>query len=110
MLRSIGESDPTKVKGAALTPKHLPDGSPNWTGFWVEPGGMLESYQGSSFLDQDLKGINVHEARQDIPKMKPPYKERYLAIVKKRSSDESLGARELCLPPGMPRMVTDASV
>lgn len=109
-VQSREAPDPSSIKGNALTPKRLPDGSPNWTGFWVEPGGMLESYYGPSFIDQDLRGINVPKARHDIPKMKSPYKERYQDIVKQRSKSEKLSARDLCLPPGMPRMVTDGTV
>ena len=33
-------------KQAAPEPRRLPDGKPNWTGFWSPVGGLLEQYRG----------------------------------------------------------------
>ena len=37
-----------QLKGNPLTPARLPDGHPNWTGFWTEPNGLLDTYRGPS--------------------------------------------------------------
>jgi hypothetical protein len=92
------------------SPKRLPDGKPNWTGFWAPVGGLLD-------IDIGLGGV---PAKTDAPAgsaklrsppfsnysaLKSPYKEK----LEKFTTDEAAGKVAdpvaLCFPPGMPRMM-----
>ena len=37
---------PEELVGEPVMPARLPDGKPNWTGFWVPPSGSLDVYRG----------------------------------------------------------------
>jgi hypothetical protein len=88
-------------------PARLPDGKPNWTGFWIPVGGMMEVYRGPSGIDGGGGGAtaNTPLAQRNIPKLKSPYKEAY----EKRMEDAKKGPlpdpATTCLPAGMPRMM-----
>jgi hypothetical protein len=97
--------------GPAVAPKpaRLPDGRPNWTGFWVPPGGMLEVYQGPSGVTRAAAGSNPNTIptapRDDGPALKSPYKEQYAETLKKAAQGLVPDLTALCFPPGMPRMM-----
>jgi hypothetical protein len=93
------------LKGTPVTPRRLPDGKPNWTGFWIPAGGLLDVYRGpSGVTGLNLGDANVPRKREDIPAMKSPYKEQYEALF-------APGAKALpdpaalCFPVGMPRIM-----
>lgn len=94
-----------QLKGTALTPARLPDGHPNWTGFWVTPNGLLETYRGPSGVTGQPAGANTPTVRRDIPVLKSPYKERYEDGVKKAAANELGSSTAACMPQGMPRMM-----
>lgn len=99
---------PTMPKGIPPKPARLPDGHPNWTGFWVLPDGMLEVYRGPSGVTGPGLGPNPNTApppRTDGPVLKSPYKERYAETVKKAEQGLIPDVLALCFPPGMPRMM-----
>jgi hypothetical protein len=94
-----------QLKGTPVTPARLPDGRPNWNGFWVTPNGLLEVYRGPSGITGQGPGANRPSRRQDIPALKSPYKERYEEAVQKATAGELPDAVAACFPPGMPRMM-----
>ena len=94
-----------KLKGEAVTPARLPDGRPNWTGFWIRPNGLLENYRGPSGVTGQPATANTPTVRRDIPVLKSPYKERYEEGVKKAAANELGSSTAACLPQGMPRMM-----
>jgi hypothetical protein len=93
---------------AAAQPARLPDGHPNWTGFWVPPGGMLEVYTGPSGVTGPGLGPNPNTTprpRDDGPVLKSPYKEQLAEAQKKAAQGLLPDMLALCFPPGMPRMM-----
>jgi hypothetical protein len=98
------------VQRPAPSPARLPDGKPNWTGFWDLPNGFLEVYRGPGGLGGPGRGagrgaINVPQRRTDIPEMKSPYKERYEDLLKQAAAGTLPDPGALCLPQGMPGMM-----
>lgn len=102
------------AKGPVVGPKpaRMPDGKPNWTGFWVPMGGLLEVDHGlGGAPDQDLKeqgatgGVTQKLLAVDVKQLKPPYGDK----LAKAQADAAAGRVEdpvaLCFPPGMPRMM-----
>jgi len=97
---------PEQLKGTPVTPARLPDGRPNWTGFWVTPNGLLETYRGPSGVTGQAPGANTRSTRrQDIPALKPPYDQRYAEALRKSAAGEIPDLVAACFPPGMPRMM-----
>jgi len=94
---------------SAPTPARLADGAPNWTGFWIPIGGLLESVLATNpetavergpLPDIDLKSDDPLEL------MHSPYKERYAELLRKEAAGEpAYDPTALCFPPGMPRMM-----
>jgi len=87
------------------SPKRLPDGKPNWTGFWVPVNGMLEHNIGLGGTDPS-KGPPLGFHPPKYPELKSPYKEKLAKFTadaneKGRVEDNT----SLCFPPGMPRMM-----
>ncbi len=101
-LAAFPKPPPEKLKGAPLVPARLPDGRPNWTGFWTEPNGLVDTYRGPSALEGAPPDTNKPFVRKDIPPMKSPYKEQYLEAVQKALDGTIFDAQAACLPPGMP--------
>jgi hypothetical protein len=95
------------VDAVAPKPARLADGHPNWTGFWVPPGGMLEVYRGPSGVTGVGLGpnLNTNQTRDDGPVLKSPYKEQYAETQKKNAQGLVPDLLALCFPPGMPRMM-----
>lgn len=96
---------PEQIKAAPVVPARLPDGHPNWTGFWVPPGGLLDTYRGPSGIEGAPPNVNVPVVRKDIPAMKSPYKEEYEATIKKALAGTVPDPVAACFPPGMPAMM-----
>jgi hypothetical protein len=99
---------PAPVKGIPLKPARLPDGHPNWTGFWVPPGGFLEVYRGPSGVTGANFGPNANTPRGRASLaivLKSPYKEQYVETQRKLLANELPDMLALCFPPGMPRMM-----
>jgi hypothetical protein len=100
---------PMVVKhGPGPKPARLADGKPNWTGFWVPVGGLLEAYRGPSGVEGVPGGIAVNIPHVDptAPEMKSPYKEQAAAMLAASARGEELSSKEaLCFPPGMPKMM-----
>jgi hypothetical protein len=91
-------------------PARLPDGKPNWTGFWVVPSGFLEVYRGPgglSGLARDGVPVNVRvpQVRPGVPEMKSPYKEQFEALIEAAAVDAPPDSVAACLPSGMPRLM-----
>ncbi len=86
-------------------PARLPDGKPNWTGFWVPVGGLMEVYRGPSGVDGRNATANTPQARRDIPPLKSPYKEAYEARMELAKKGPLPDPTALCYPLGMPRMM-----
>lgn len=106
-----GESAQEPVESSAPpSPQRLADGSPNWTGFWIPVGGLLEEVLATSSGEpalsiEDLPDV---ELRSDNPleAMKSPYKERYAELLRREAAGEpAFDPTALCFPPGMPRMM-----
>ncbi len=92
------------LKGTPTSPARLPDGHPNWTGFWSGAGGMLEVYRGPSFLVGQTGEVNTRSTRnKSIPPLKPFYDKLYEERLKKSGAGELYDPVENCFPPGMPR-------
>jgi hypothetical protein len=105
-------SEPAAGAAAAVTPKspspaRLPDGKPNWTGFWVPPGGLMDVYRGPSGLDGAPIGANSGLVKDPtLPAMKSPYKEQYEESLKELAKGRPVPDKvALCYPPGMPGMM-----
>jgi hypothetical protein len=92
------------------SPKRLPDGKPNWTGFWAPVGGLLD-------IDIGLGGV---PAKPDAPAgsenlrrapfsnysaLKSPYKEQLDKFRADAAAGKVADPVALCFPPGMPRMM-----
>ena len=102
--RSADAAPGAGLKGVAVSPARLPGGRPNWTGFWIPAGGLLDVYRGPSGITGRAPGdANVPQKRRDIPEMKSPYKEQYEALFGGGKALPDPVA--LCLPAGMPRMM-----
>jgi hypothetical protein len=92
------------LKGTPVTPARLPDGRPNWTGFWSPVGGMLEVYRGPSFLVGQTGNVNTRSDRNPrIPALKPEYDKMYEERLKQSAALKLFDPVEACFPPGMPR-------
>jgi hypothetical protein len=99
---------PGKTHGAGPRPARLADGKPNWTGFWVPVGGLLDVYRGLNGLDGVPGGLSLNTPHADpsAPEMKSPYKEQLAKLLDKAKSGQSLPDKvALCFPPGMPQMM-----
>jgi len=93
--------------GPGPSPARLPDGKPNWTGFWVPPGGLLEVYRGPSGLEGAPAGTNAVFGRDpSMPAMKSPYKEKYEATLEALKQGPLPDKVVLCYPVGMPGMMS----
>lgn len=101
----FGAPPPDQLTGAPFTPARLPDGHPNWTGFWIPPKGLLDVYRGPSGVTGQPANINTAEVRRDLPPLKSPYKERYAEAVKKSQEGTLPDPIAACFPPGMPAMM-----
>lgn len=98
-------SAPTK-SGPGPTPARLPDGKPNWTGFWVPLNGLLDVYRGPSGLDGAARGVNAGPTHDPtMPPMKSPYKEQYDAAFEAAKKGPLPNKVALCYPVGMPGMM-----
>jgi hypothetical protein len=93
--------------GIPVKPARMPDGHPNWTGFWVTPGGMLEVDYGPSGVTGrgNNPNQNVRRAPTGDSGLKSPYKERYEATREAMAKNELPDTSALCIPYGMPRMM-----
>jgi hypothetical protein len=90
------------------SPKRLPDGKPNWTGFWAPVGGLLD-------IDIGLGGVagkadtRTEELRRppfsNYPALKSPYKEQLEKANADMASGKFADPVALCFPPGMPRVM-----
>jgi hypothetical protein len=92
------------------SPKRLPDGKPNWTGFWAPVGGLLDINIGLGGIPAKSDAPAGSEALRKPPftnhsALKSPYKEQ----LDQHNVDEVAGKVAdpvaLCFPPGMPRMM-----
>lgn len=90
------------------SPARLPDGKPNWTGFWVPVGGLMEVYRGPSGVDNAAEGpaTNTPQPARDLPALKSPYKEQYEARIEAAKKGPLPDLVALCYPMGMPRMMS----
>lgn len=105
-LSQVGQAAPEKRTGPS--PARMADGKPNWTGFWVAPGGMMEVYRGPNWAVGTGTPVNVPTARQrreGLPELKSPYKEQYDAYLKEPAGPATRDAGALCSPVGMPAMM-----
>jgi hypothetical protein len=91
--------------GKPVVPARMPDGHPNWTGFWVTPGGMLERDFGPSGVTGRNAGANVRRAPTGDSNLKSPYKERFEATRAALDGGDAPDYGALCIPYGMPRMM-----
>lgn len=97
----------------APEPARLPDGKPNWTGFWDLPNGFLETYRGPAGVSGPRRGggggraqnVPLTQRPATVPEMKSPYKERYEALLKQAGAGTLADPGALCLPQGMPGMM-----
>ena len=103
---AIADSPAKTVAATGPTPARLPDGKPNWTGFWIPPGGLMDVYRGPSGLGGAPIGVNSGIIKDPtLPELKSPYKEQYehsLAALAKGPVPDKVA---LCYPPGMPGMM-----
>lgn len=101
------QSSPKPEIQGSPKPARLPDGKPNWTGFWSPIGGLLDRDFGPGFKPKAPGGANPARAPAGPRELlKSPYKEKYEQI----QADTARGKvayddAALCLPPGMPRMM-----
>jgi hypothetical protein len=101
------QSSPKPVSQAAPTPARLPDGKPNWTGFWSPIGGLLDRDFGPGFKPKAADGANPARAPA-APRelLKQPYKDKYEQVQKETAEGKvAYDDAALCFPPGMPRMM-----
>jgi hypothetical protein len=104
---------PATVKPAVPPkPARLPDGHPNWTGFWIPPGGMMEVYRGPSGVDfgdaprgGGAPNTAQAQAPRGLPALKSPYKERYEKMLADAQKSPPPDRTALCYPQGMPRQM-----
>ena len=112
-------SQPAAAKDAAMAPKEaaaapkparLPDGHPNWTGFWSAKGGLLDhdiGLGGSAELPPGVKPGPPPIPFADFPALKSPYRERLAGFMVKMMKEGSApDPVAQCFPPGMPRMMS----
>ena len=96
---------------ATPTPARLADGAPNWTGFWIPVGGLLETVVATNpAAPKSLPPVTAVNVKSDDPAalalMKSPYKELYAELLRKEALGEpAYDPTALCFPPGMPRMM-----
>src|SRR5690606_19046628 len=64
------------------TPTRLPDGKPNWTGFWSPLDSLLERNFGDAFEASTRASAAVRARLSPYSPLKSPYKERYEAVLK----------------------------
>ena len=98
----------TTAAAQAPARPRLPDGRPDWNGFWAVPGGLLDRNFGPGFT-ADAKapaGPPRPPPVDPLTLMKPPYKARYEALLaKEKAGDPAADPTAVCFPPGMPRMM-----
>jgi hypothetical protein len=93
---------------AAPQPPRLPDGKPNWTGFWAPPGGLLDRNfgPGATSGPPAARAGGAQTPAPPYSPLKSPYKERYEANIKAAEQGTiTFDPGALCLPSGMPRMM-----
>jgi hypothetical protein len=98
---------PAPERQAAPTPARLPDGKPNWTGFWTPTGGIMDRDFGPGFKPRAPGAPKPARAPTDAGQLlKAPYKEQFEKIQKDTSEGKvTYDDAALCKPPGMPRMM-----
>jgi len=115
-VRTAGASEASAPDVAQKNPKHravpsparLSNGRPNWTGFWVPVGGLLDAYHGPSGVEGRPGGVATNTAQLDptMPEMRSPYKEEFAALLSRAKNGEQLPDKPAaCFPPGMPKMM-----
>jgi hypothetical protein len=90
-------------------PRRLPDGHPNWTGFWTPVGGLLDRNFGPGAKAPPPAPATANGAQsriQPLAELRSPYKEKYQALLDAAARGQPTpDPTALCLPPGMPRMM-----
>lgn len=87
-------------------PARLPDGKPNWTGFWSPLDSLLERNYGEGFVAREAPKSQAPRRLSPHSPLKSPYKERYEEVLKAAERGVALeDPTASCLPPGMPRMM-----
>jgi hypothetical protein len=92
------------------SPKRLPNGKPNWTGFWAPVGGLLEINigLGGTAAPSDAAPGSEKLRRppfSDYSALKSPYKEQLEKFGVDAAAGKVADPVALCFPPGMPRMM-----
>jgi hypothetical protein len=92
------------------TPARLPDGKPNWTGFWVPVNGLLErdiGLGGTPAIPPGGGGAMKMPLRpfSQFSALKSPYKEQLENTSAAMKAGKLADPVALCFPPGMPRMM-----
>ena len=100
------EPDIEALEESPPVPARLPDGRPNWTGFWITPNGLLDVYRGPGGLVGQPPGLNTRSNRPaGIPPLKEPWETRYEEALRQSAAGELPDPVAACYPPGMPRMM-----
>ena len=92
------------------SPKRLPNGKPNWTGFWAPVGGLLDINIGLGGVAAKSDAAPGSEALRRPPfsnfsMLKSPYKEQLEKATADALKGKFADPVALCFPPGMPRMM-----
>lgn len=92
------------------SPTRLPDGRPNWTGFWVPAGGLLEIDIGLGGTPSSKDAPSGSTLLRGPPlskfsELKSPFKEQFAKLNADAASGKVSDPVALCFPPGMPRMM-----
>lgn len=104
------------AQGPVIPPKpaRLPDGRPNWTGFWAPVGGLLEVNIGLGGTPAKPKAGPDNRGKlpqlqappfSRFSQLKSPYKEQYAKFTADAAAGKVFDPVALCFPPGMPRMM-----
>lgn len=99
-----------KEAQVAPSPSRLPNGRPNWTGFWAPVGGLLEVNIGLGGIPDKSEAPpgNDHLRRDPFSgfsALRSPYKERHEKFLAESAAGKVADPVALCFPPGMPRMM-----